>query len=391
VLVERVAAAGKAREICVPTPSEIQQAECGWVPRREFDAIPKGQETTVLLRHGFTRWGDLYPSRQRVLLEELLDVVAAVEDRSAGDALAWAALGVAEMAGRLSRWDRWYLKSVESMAGHRFNFTTLTVEPNVWGAGVAGRGTMVRRVALIERAAVWMEQLSARPRLNQLWRQATGGSAGPRAVVAGGSSERLRLPDSVVDICLTDPPYHDDVQYDELSIPLRLWAGMGGGVLDGQAVAGRGRGGRVSDAGYSDVLRRVFTEVRRVLKPHGHLVFSYANRAVEAWISLMSALESAGFECVGVCVVFSENETDAVKRGVRACAKDLLIDLVPRGAGDVRRLPIAGGRDSAEDEFLAAVGEFVLRVGNLGAGWQEEFRTAVGRCIFLRGGVGQGV
>ena len=46
-----------------------------------------------------------------------------------------AVLGTAEMAGLLSRWDRYYLKSYESMASHRFNFTTLAVEPNVIGVG----------------------------------------------------------------------------------------------------------------------------------------------------------------------------------------------------------------------------------------------------------------
>jgi hypothetical protein len=37
-----------------------------------------------------------------------------------------------------------------------------------------------------------------------------------------GSSERLNLPLRSADRALTDPPYHDEVQYNELSMPLRL-------------------------------------------------------------------------------------------------------------------------------------------------------------------------
>ena len=54
-------------------------------------------------------------------------------------AISIAIIGSAEMAGHLSHWDRYYLKSYESMAGHRFNLTTFAVEPNVWGTVSSGR------------------------------------------------------------------------------------------------------------------------------------------------------------------------------------------------------------------------------------------------------------
>ena len=34
----------------------------------------------------------------------------------------------------------------------------------------------------------------------------------------------MSLPSRSADLVLTDPPYHDDVQYDELSLPLRAWS-----------------------------------------------------------------------------------------------------------------------------------------------------------------------
>ncbi len=80
----------------------------------------------MLLRHGFRNWEDLYPRRQRYVVERLLELTDdCSSDQSVTTALRQAVVGSTEMAGLLSRWDRYYLKSYESMAGHRFNFTTL--------------------------------------------------------------------------------------------------------------------------------------------------------------------------------------------------------------------------------------------------------------------------
>jgi putative DNA methylase len=122
-------------------------ANKGWSDDARLGAIPQGQETRVLLRHGFTQWDDLYPGRQHHVTTQLLALAAdASDDPAVVRALRLAIIGSAEMAGLLSRWDRFYLKSYESMAGHRFNFTTFAAEPNVWGALASGRGSVSRRV-----------------------------------------------------------------------------------------------------------------------------------------------------------------------------------------------------------------------------------------------------
>jgi len=125
VLVER--AGVNRRELALPTRSELAAAQGErWQPIRVLGPIREGQETTVLLRHGFRDWEDLYPRRQRYVVERLLELTDdCSSDQSVTTALRQAVVGSTEMAGLLSRWDRYYLKSYESMAGHRFNFTTL--------------------------------------------------------------------------------------------------------------------------------------------------------------------------------------------------------------------------------------------------------------------------
>jgi len=367
VLVER--AGDGRRELALARDSEVEQADgARWQPQRSLGEIPDGRETRVLLRHGFRALEDLYPRRQRVVLEAMLAACEGldVEEDTRG-ALRLALVGTTEMAGLLSRWDRYYLKSYEAMAGHRFNLTTLPVEPHVRGCDEAGRGTFRRRVRQLQRAARW-------------WRENVDGA--PPIQVFAGSSERVPVPDASVDVVLTDPPYHDDVQYSQLSLPLRAWAGLPLEMPDDGAVAES----RAAE-GYAEALTRIFREVRRTLKPDGRLIFSYANREPEAWMQLLDALEQAGFAGAGFRVVHSENERDAAKRGVRSCRLDVLLDLVPaptssqQASPGAERMPVDADEEAA---FCQAIGAWVLRVGALPEGWRETLVAELRAQPFLR-------
>lgn len=354
-LVERVA--GRRRELGPPRSGEVTQAD-GWQPRRSLGTIPDGQETRVLLRHGFGAWQDLYPTRQRAVTEALLEAIEGLDD-DARPALRIAALGTTEMAGHLSRWDRWYLKSFEAMAGHRFNLTTLAAEPNVWGTPTAGRGTLIRRLRLLGKAADW---LSACPPV--------------RARVTRGSSERLAGERGSADLVLTDPPYHDDVQYAELSLPLRAWAGLPSTSAGSSAVAGAGR----PQDHYRRSMTRILCEAVRVLRSDGRLVLSYANRDPEAWADLFEALQDAGLRPVCCVAVHAENERDQVKRGIRSCALDLLLELAP-GAASAPLSPRLPGGD--EGEFLGRVARWFVRIGGLQRGWRRELAADLRGSAFL--------
>jgi SAM-dependent methyltransferase len=300
------------------------------------------------------------------------------------------------MAGLLSRWDRYYLKSYESMAGHRFNFTTLPIEPNPWGNLASGRGTTLRRLAQLVKAAEWLRERSGRRLVVQ--GPLTANSAvipalagedvdgrpvdGPDVVVVSGSSQRQLLPAASVDLVLTDPPYHDDVQYGELSQPLRAWAGLPAQDVSGDAVVNRATGQLAAAGSYGALLTSIFRESSRLLRPDGHLIFSYANRDPRVWVELLTALQQAGLRAAGCEVVHSENETDNAKRGVRACTLDLLLDLVPLSGLTVEQhRPPQGAGDEAA--FLSIVSHYALQVGSLAAGWDEEFLEKAADAAFL--------
>lgn len=397
VLVER--AGVNQRELALPSTGELAAADDKrWHPARMLGPIQPGQETSVLLRHGFRRWEDLYPRRQRVMVERLLDLTADCStDSAVTTALRQAVVGSTEMAGLLSRWDRYYLKSYESMAGHRFNFTTLPVEPNPWGNLSSGRGTTLRRLVQLVKAAEWLQSRTGRRLVVQGPVAATAATvpalagvdvddrplAGPDVLVVAGSSQRQLLPSGTVDLVLTDPPYHDDVQYGELSQPLRAWAGLPAQDAAGDAVVNRVTGQLAAAGSYGALLTSIFRESARLLRPDGHLIFSYANRDPRVWVELLEALQRAGLRAAGCAVVHSENETDHAKRGVRACTFDLMLDLVPLSGVQVEQhRPTLGDGDEAE--FLDLVAEYVLQIGALAPGWQEAFLERASTAAFLR-------
>jgi adenine-specific DNA methylase len=386
VLVERVQ--GRRREIAKPSRAEAKQASdrC-WRASRELGAIPQSQETRVLRRHGFKTWNDLYPKRQRAVTEALLgEIKTGFKNGALRSALEMAVLGTVEMAGLLSRWDRFYLKAFESMASHRFNFSTFVAEPNVFGAGLAGRGTLARRLKLFERASEWLEAHeigNQQPTIARSSERRFHKVPATRCIIVSGSSERLLLPDESVTAIVTDPPYHDDVQYHELSLPLRAWAQLPLRRTRGEAVVIPHSNELKAHIKYRGALTGIFKEFRRVLKPDGRLLFSYANRESAAWVNLFAALRAADFRPVGYTILHSENETDHIKRKGRAFSLDLILELAPRGDALIEHWKPKRRPRTAEEKYLASVGDAFLESGTLLNGWELELVSKLKGDIFI--------
>lgn len=386
VLVERTAAG--RREIGPPSePELVAAADASWPSQPHLSSISSGKETDVIRRYGMTRWDHIMPRRQHAVLNALVGAIdsAAAGDKTVASVLYAAVLGSVEMAGYLSRWDPRYLKPYEAVANHRYNVTTLSAEPNVWGAAQSGRGTVGRRLDHLAKAGNWYaERLGRSPSIVGPLPAAQRRSAGSRTDdvrVVVGSSIRLLAPDNSVDLVCTDPPYHDDVKYGELSEIFRAWAGLDPSRLDGEAVV---CDDVVATADYESTLELAFREMRRALKPGGHLVLSYANRESAAWVALFGALQAAGFTTIGYQVVHAENDADPAKVNRRACNLDVILDLVVADGRPLKRFaPPAAQSRTDEEAFCRMVGTFALRVGSLQGTWQEELERAVSTHPFV--------
>ena len=349
-----------------PTPRERDQATASGrfaVPAALKAKIPTGLETRVLRRTGFDRWADLYAPRQLQVLAAAVPALQALRASAAVKArLRLALCGCAEMAGRTSRWDRYYPKAFEAVANHRFAITGLSVETNLLAA--RGRGTFPRRLGHLLRAARWaQEELPGNVAVRRVAASASRRLRPDGIVVAEGSSESQRAVTGSVDLVLTDPPYFDDVQYAELAAVFLAWARAVGLVprsaaldLRSEAVANSVRG---TDADrYRALLTAILRETRRTLACEGRMILTYHNTDPRAWWALGSALRDAGFRVVALAVTHAENERDHAKRGRRAFTRDLVLECRP-GARVAPSPVVVWEPDAAEANELIAAGRTI--------------------------------
>ena len=128
-----------------------------------------------------------------------------------------------------------------------------------------------------------------------------------------GPGDILDLTDSSVDCVVIDPPYYDNVTYSELSDFFYVWLKRTAGLLypdefssyltdkDREAIANpfrfRGQKNYKGLAGrdYQERMAAIFTECRRVIKPHGVMTVMFTHKASGAWDALATGLVKAGF------------------------------------------------------------------------------------------------
>ncbi|MFZ2052408.1 MAG: DNA adenine methylase [Solirubrobacteraceae bacterium] len=352
-----------------PTESEIRQANAktsaAKVPGALLERIPAGLETRVLHRAGLSRWADLYTGRQLRVVAHAAPAIDAIRASAAVKArLRLALCGCAEMAGHLSRWDRYYPKAFEAMSNHRYAVMGLSAETNLLAD--RGRGTLPRRLGHSVNAARWAQQeLPEDLRVRRLRAQSQRRGKAGGVVVVEGSSERQQAPSGSVDLVLTDPPYFDDVQYGELAGVLLAWARATGLLpsstqldLRSEAVANVARGTGVER--YCELLSAIMDETRRTLAPQGRMILTYHNTDLRGWWALGRALRSAGFIISALAVTHAENERDHAKRGTLAFSSDLVIECVAMRPGAPSTEPhLASDSESSEAIELIAAGRVI--------------------------------
>jgi putative DNA methylase len=113
-----------------------------------------------------------------------------------------------------------------------------------------------------------------------------------------GSSTKLPLPDSSVDVVITDPPYGNNVLYAELCN--FYWAWVGGilgrnGLIDDTEEAVVSKEHNKGLAEYRGLLYEVFRECHRVLKSGRWMVMTFHNKEFKVWNAIHLAAHDAGF------------------------------------------------------------------------------------------------
>ena len=142
------------------------------------------------------------------------------------------------------------------------------------------------------------------------------------------ASHQSHLPDESVDSVVVDPPYGDNVMYAELSDFFYVWLKRSIGDIhpgwfdselvdkDAEAVANPARfegakAGQAKDMAIRDYLlkmRRIFREMRRVVKSNGSMTVMFTHRETDMWNALGLALLETGWEVGSSWPVHTEAE-----------------------------------------------------------------------------------
>lgn len=306
------------------------------VPRT---AIPVGRNTNQMRRYGYRHWHEMFNARQLLGLDTLVRAVRTLDDPSAREILALHLSSILEFHSMFATSKGLGTGAIRQVFSHHaFIPAKAPLEAHLWGVGAASGGSSGGFASLygtrLKAARRWMaapqestivdgqrvrasvagECLAARPAASF---QDLLDGVGDVLLLNRSSSSLPQLPDASIDLCVTDPPYADNVMYAELSDYFYVWLrellvdhpSFRAELIDDtqEAVQNRHRG-RDGDA-YARLLGEVFLEVARVLKQEGRLTFTFHHANRGAWGHLRSALAAAGFVVERWWPVFAEMES----------------------------------------------------------------------------------
>lgn len=111
--------------------------------------------------------------------------------------------------------------------------------------------------------------------------------------VVNQSSTKINLPDSSVEYVFTDPPFGDYIPYAEINQINEAWLGKLT-IQKDEIVISEAQGKSVKT--YGNMMKSVFNEINRVLKPDGKVTVVFHSAKAEVWSALMNAYSDAGFK-----------------------------------------------------------------------------------------------
>jgi adenine-specific DNA methylase len=301
----------------------LEASEGAFAPVRPLPV--KGRADQRPLLYGFTRYRELFNARQLLHLTLLGRAITAMQDLQAQHLLTLAFSEHLTTNCMYTAYAFGYRRLSPLFAIHAYRHVTRPVELNPWLKGI-GRGTFPNVLNKLRAAiafAIAPTELapqggrrSPTTRLNVYTASRATTPAdvltgrGTAAVKTQSSEALVEIPDGVIDLILTDPPYFDNLSYSELSDFYLAWHQVLGiaeppyhhptavAPLAGNLALPNRSAAAV--AGYRTQLQRILTECWRVLAPQGICVFTYHHTAAAAWCALGEALARSGLRCTTV-------------------------------------------------------------------------------------------
>ena len=331
------------------------------------EEIFRGDKTATPLDYGMPRWRDMFSPRQLLAhgycVQAFHDLVD--EDRSTGSlddcrrsAWCYVALAIDKMINRnsiLCMWDPGTNKVAQTFATHDFGMKWSYAEMAI---AIEGLG-LEWALDELEDCLRQLIQMAGHQR-----NETPNGELMPLAnnekrialpsKVTIGPAQDTDLPTASVDAIVFDPPYHNNVNYAELSDFFYVWLKRTVGYVLGdflmtpyltdkvnEAIASPGRfrqqaqgsgksAATLATQDYEAKMAEIFRECRRVIKPDGIMTVMFTHKSTDAWDALTVALITSGFGITRTWPVRTEAEVSMHIRDRAAARSTILLVCRPR-------------------------------------------------------------
>lgn len=293
------------------------------MPRVE---IQPGYNTRQVLNYGYSRWDQFFNDRQLLAISLLADGISRLPVGPEREALFVLLSGVLEFNNLFASYKGEGTGAVRHMFSHHvLKPERMPIEANLWGTPKSSGSFLnlfqSRLLRAVDYKAAPFEVVldpdggrqagkkaglklfgKSRPMGAPVLDSWPADGLPPGAIyLSCGDSAATDLPDQSVDAVITDPPFYDNVHYSELADFFYVWQGLWFGDAGSKTPNTTRSVFEVQDTdskNFSDKLRAVFSECRRVLKDEGVMVFSYHHSREDGWTSVAAAVLNAGFKLV---------------------------------------------------------------------------------------------
>ena len=330
------------------------------------EEVPHGDDSRPH-QYGMPRWRDMFSPRQLLAhgycVQAFHDLVDEDRDADKLDECRKAAWGYIAIAidkvvtynSTLTYWHSSGNTVAQTFVSHDFgmkwSYAEMAISIQGLGLEWAVSSTEDCLKQLIQMTGHQQEE-PANGKLMDTGREST--YTAPPTQVTIGPAQDTDIPSASVDAIIFDPPYHNNVNYAELSDFFYVWLKRTAGYVLGdslmsphltdkvnEAIASPARfreqtqgSGKSASAlatrDYENKMSEIFRECRRVIKPDGIMTVMFTHKSTDAWDALTVALINSGFGITRTWPVKTEAESSIHIRERAAARSTILLVCRPR-------------------------------------------------------------
>lgn len=276
--------------------------------------VESGYNTNQMIKHNYRYWHELFSDRQVVCIRYLAKAIKAIDDTGIRQLFSCLFSGTLEFNNLFASFKGEGTGAVRHMfANHVLKPELMPIEANLWGTSKSSGAFSCLYKSRIERALDY-KAYPTEVVIDSRSGAKAGGFSKPLSVpvvgtydsyseypgsvyISQGDSSCTDIPDGVIDLIVSDPPFFDNVHYSQLADFFYYWLNQ---LLNLSPASSTRSKAEVQDTDaslFTSKLTSVFAECQRILRSDGLFVFTYHHARHDGWTAVHRAIRHAGFIC----------------------------------------------------------------------------------------------